>query len=68
MMALLAGAGTGAAVCVFGMWAFLKGQSSMLEIHAGGRPRLREQKPPGDGLSGQLAALFSDGAPRQETR
>lgn len=65
MFSLLVGAGAGAGVCAFGMWAFLKGQKTMLDIRAGGRPRLAEQKPPRDALSGQLAALFSDGAPRK---
>lgn len=63
MWGLLAGASAGIAVCLFGMWAFLKGQATMLDIRQGMRPRLLERTVRGDGgtddLSRQVRALFA---------
>lgn len=61
MVSVLLGAAAGAAVCAFGMWAFLKGQRSMLEIRSGGLPSgLLERKAAPDGLAKQFAALFAE--------
>lgn len=38
MIDFLTGAASGCVVCAFGMWAFLKGQRSMLQIQSGGLP------------------------------
>ena len=66
IMAILAGAVTGAVVCVFGMWAFLKGQSTMLDIAAGAKPTLfilpaafSFDSNKGD-LSGQVREMFKE--------
>lgn len=45
----------GAAVCVFGMWAFLKGQESMAEIQNGRKPT--NLKSPAAALRENLAEL-----------
>jgi hypothetical protein len=54
----------GFAAATFGMWAFLKGQSSMLEIKAGGRPNLFELPNAAvensEDLTKQLCSLFSE--------
>lgn len=61
-MAMLIGAASGAAVCVFGMWAFLKGQSTMLDIGSGGRPSLTEKdgEHGNKGLAAQFRSMFGD--------
>lgn len=67
----------GAAVCAFGMWAFLKGQNSMAEIRHGRPPanlkgpaavlretlaQARDEKEKSD-YAAQLKSLFGDGEP-----
>jgi hypothetical protein len=65
-MALIAGTAIGICVCVFGMWAFLKGQSTMLDIAAGAKPALFNlptafslDRNKGD-LSGQVREMFKE--------
>lgn len=58
----------GGLVCVFGMWAFLRGQSTMLVILSGGKPALFEPKAHGDeqgGLAAQLQSMFRDTQAKQ---
>ena len=62
MGGLLAGALAGVGICLFGMWAFLKGQATMLDAKQGMRPQLFQRPPHGEGrddLSRQVRALFS---------
>lgn len=66
----------GAAVCLFGIWAFLKGQRSMLQIKSGGLPDSLfpkelprgEKNAPGNRptLSEQLQAMFGDDFAEEE--
>lgn len=71
---ILTGIAAGAAVCVFGIWAFLRGQKSMAEIYRVGEPEplhgpghaLHEllakekcEKPEPD-FAGELRELFRD--------
>jgi hypothetical protein len=65
-MVLIAGAVTGACVCVFGIWAFLKGQSTMLDISRGVKPALfnipaafSHESAQGD-LSDQVREMFKE--------
>lgn len=62
MIEMAAGAAAGALVCLFGMWAFLRGQAAGMDAAAGGRPRLwehREKSRREDDLGSQVKALFS---------
>jgi hypothetical protein len=66
IMILIAGAVIGACVCLFGIWAFLKGQSSMLDIVRGAKPTLfnlpaafSRGGTQGD-LSGQVREMFKE--------
>lgn len=63
MGGLLAGVVSGVGICLFGMWAFLKGQATMLDTKQGMRPQLFQRPPHADGrtddLSRQVRALFS---------
>lgn len=62
MIELTAGAAAGVLVCLFGMWAFLRGLAAGMDAAAGGRPRLRERRAETgreDDLGAQVKALFS---------
>ena len=63
-MILIAGALIGAIVCIFGMWAFLKGQGTMLDILSGVKPTLFNlsftKKVGKDDLSGQVREMFKE--------
>ena len=65
-MVLIAGAIAGACVCVFGMWAFLKGQGVMLDLGRGAKPSLftmpaaLAKKNGRDTLPEQMRALFRE--------
>lgn len=64
------GAAVGAVVCLFGMWAFLKGMRAARAWQTGGQPALfggpQGKKPEEDGLQRQLHALFSEPKERGE--
>jgi hypothetical protein len=49
------------------MWAFLKGQSTMLDISSGGRPELtaKNSEHAGRGLAAQLSSMFGDADGKQ---
>lgn len=62
MIEMAAGAVAGMLVCLFGMWAFLRGLAAGMDVAAGGRPRLRERRAETGGeddLGAQVKALFS---------
>lgn len=72
MVEMAVGAAAGMLVCLFGMWAFLKGQAAGMDAAAGARPRLtrpRAAADKADDLTEQVKALFARPEERQnETR
>lgn len=61
MIQLAVGAAAGALVCLFGMWAFLRGQTAGMDAAAGARPRLTQRRSgrEPDDLTDQVKALFA---------
>jgi hypothetical protein len=62
-MTVIASLAAGAAVCIFGMWAFLRGQRTMFDIMSGQRPELfdrRAKESGGKSLASQMREMFAD--------
>lgn len=61
-LCVTAGILCGLFVCIFGMWAFLKGLSSAMTVRAGGQPRLVDQREKANSgspsLSEQINSIF----------